>query len=117
MRESVLTIILLSISTLFLAGCANLRHKTFTTTVHVKGGRITFTDPASEQPTPTIVFGQFTSSAMTIPYGAKLKRTITTYQFWSAKPSYKEEVEIDASKVPPDVIKYVFKSFNKKEKK
>ena len=104
----------LAIIILLCMGCANLRHKSFVTTLHVKGGRITMTDPSSEQPTPTIVFGQLTNSVMTIPYGCVVERELTTYQFWSSKPSYKEKIKIDATKGEPKVIKSLIEKFNNK---
>lgn len=99
-----------------ISGCTNLRHKSFRTTFHVKGGRITLTDPASNQFMPTLIFGQSTNSIMTIPYGCKVKAHIISYQFWSSKKSYEEIVEIDATKIKPEVVKAEFKQFEKKNK-
>ena len=88
-----------------LSGCKNLVHKEFQLVSHVKGGRITITDPAgSNTPLPQVMFGQFTNILTSVPIGGKLESTTTTYQFWSGEKSIEHTIKIDATGIPIQVL-------------
>lgn len=96
---NIMKISIIFTSIILFSGCSNLYHKSFRLVSHGKGGKVTLADPAgTNNPAPSVVFGQFTSSITTVVPGTILEAEVTTYQFWTGDKSFTERIYIDATK-------------------
>lgn len=89
------------------AGCSNIPHKSFNMVSNLKGGRITLTDPQSQQPMPTIFAGEMLNIINTTPYGCMMEMEVRTTHWWSDKESFYCKVKIDATKATPEIVEEV----------
>ncbi|MCP3968218.1 MAG: hypothetical protein GY718_18050 [Lentisphaerae bacterium] len=80
------------------SGCNTIRHKSFRVVTSGTGGKMTTTDPTgSGTPTPSVIIGSYYSSITTIPPGTKAKYRAKSYELFSGKSLFEEEMEIDTT--------------------
>lgn len=83
---------------LSLAGCKNIRHKSFRTILSGAGGKFSVADPSGTgSPTPTIIIGAYTQSITTIPPGTKAKYTSKSYELFSGHLLFEESMDIETT--------------------
>lgn len=93
-------LMLLTVLTMLLTGCASLKDKTFSAVSSGQGGKVLFTDPSGINPLPTFIGGTYYQSILTVPPTiSKVLRKTKTYTWWGTI-LVDEEIEVEVDKKP-----------------
>ncbi|MCP3968049.1 MAG: hypothetical protein GY750_01880 [Lentisphaerae bacterium] len=111
MKNKLSLLIPFCMAMLLSTGCNTIRHKAFRVVTSGTGGKFASTDPTgSGNPTPTVIIGSYFSSLNTIPPGTIAHYKAKSYELFSRRLLFEEEMRVDTThdtvKVSKNKIEY-----------